>query len=149
MATSLAFVGTQPLGKQREQSSQWTQVTPLRVSAGWLHGALEQIRELTQLTTNWDGRESPPLQRPSLNTAMLILAALEEFAVDVPSISPVSGGGLQFEWARDGKELELEVLPNGEIEFLLVNPDGTTMENGIPATNVAGTRLLLNWLLSD
>lgn len=43
-----------------------------------------------------------------------------------PHISPVPGGGIQFEWQKGYRELELEILPNRSIEFLVVTEGDMT-----------------------
>ena len=65
-----------------------------------------------------------------------------------PLVAPVAGGGVQFAWTIGPRSLELEVLPDGAIEFLLVYPDHTMREGRInPAMPVEHVTEQVRWLV--
>jgi hypothetical protein len=64
-------------------------------------------------------------------------------------IVPVPGGGIQFEWQVDGKELEIEIRADGEIEYLKVCTDETTEESQVSSITDPLVKDLVGWLLSD
>ena len=47
---------------------------------------------------------------------------------DVPFVCPIEGGGIQLEWTKEGKHLELEFSLDGEIVWL--TEEGDDMEAG-------------------
>jgi hypothetical protein len=62
-----------------------------------------------------------------------------------PRVVPVPGGGLQFEWQTATRELELEVLPDGSVEFLTVA--GEHMQEGpVSSDQAEEVRRLIGWL---
>jgi len=59
-----------------------------------------------------------------------------------PHIAPVPGGGIQLEWDRDNRSLELEIHPNGHLEFLVC--EGDEMVDGPLSERILP--YLLHWL---
>jgi hypothetical protein len=110
--------------------NQWVSVTPLNVSE-WYLDALKTISELGGLPNNWDGYGSPMLHEEARIIAVQVLSLLAWTGADAPHIAPVPGGGLQFEWDVADRSLELEVLPSGEIEFLVTMDNGWSREGPI------------------
>jgi hypothetical protein len=78
-------------------------------------------------------------------------------AYDLPTahIGPVSGGGLGVEWRNRDRDLSLEILPDGSIEYLKAERtplgfDTDHMEDGeIPHDRVGEVRALIRWLLGN
>jgi hypothetical protein len=128
-------------------TEQWSSVTPLSSAAPWMGAAFANLRELAELPVNWDGYHSPAIDPAIVEQAGRILSALEIENVPVPSIGPVSGGGLQLEWQFAGRELEIEVLPDRSVQVLLVN--GKEMEEfALSSFNqVDEVRDLISWLV--
>jgi hypothetical protein len=73
------------------------------------------------------------------------IAELDLGDLPVPHVAPVPGGGIQLEWRVGDRELELEILPDGAIEFLRA-------ERGEPvdeaALDSAQLHSLLAWVVS-
>jgi hypothetical protein len=65
-----------------------------------------------------------------------------------PFIVPISGGGIQIEWIIADRELELEVLPDGSIEYLKSENKEPFEEEKIASRSSAEIFSLLSWLLS-
>lgn len=63
----------------------------------------------------------------------------------MPHFAPVSGGGIQLEWRRQNRELELEILPNGEIAFLKAPEPGEMEEGVLPLSFHADVFELVKW----
>ena len=55
---------------------------------------------------------------------------------------------MQFEWELQGRALEIAVLPDGTMEFLAVNEDGSTTEGGLVESHTQVPRLI-RWLKSS
>ncbi|HLX64216.1 MAG TPA: hypothetical protein VKX17_23290 [Planctomycetota bacterium] len=96
----------------------------------------ELLGKLAQLPSGWDGHDSPPIKTETIEQAERVLAALEAESAPAPHICPVAGGGVQLEWQHGGRELEIEILPDGSVQYLTVH--GNDMDEGIlplPATD--------------
>jgi hypothetical protein len=129
-----------------QPASQWQEVSPLSSVAPWLHKAFEDLQKLHQLGANWDGYGSPAVNPCVLEQGARILSALEIEGLPAPVICPVPGGGIQFEWEYAGRAMEIEVLPDGTIQYLAVE-GGASEEDTLPAGSVDYTRRLLAWLI--
>ncbi len=66
-----------------------------------------------------------------------------------PHVVPIHGGGVQFEWASQTSELELEIRPTGSIEFLIVDEQEKTFEGPIENPDSSKLFSLSNWFLSE
>lgn len=126
--------------------TQWSGVTPLSKANLWLRAAQRKITELAQLPENWDGYGSRPLQQAAIEQAADLLAFLSPLDLPPPRIFPVPGGGVQFEFQQEPRELEIEILPDGSLEFLLVAENGELREGSIPSGSSGEIYRLAYWL---
>jgi hypothetical protein len=103
-------------------SSQLSGIVPLTHATPQFLEAVRTISGLMHLPPNWDSYGSPRIQEATVRRAVQVLYIVEKekMAPPSPHIVPVSGGGLQIEWRTGGRELEIELLPDGSIEFLTV-----------------------------
>jgi hypothetical protein len=131
--------------------TQWSGVTPLSVSKAnpWLHSAQQKISELAQLSENWDSYGSRPVQQPAIEQAADLVACLSKLDLPDPQIFPVPGGGIQLELQEGQRELELEIMPDGSIEYLLVAEGGEMLEGSIPTSSRGDIYRLAYWLQSE
>ena len=113
----------------RSGNVQWNSVTPLEGVDLWLRSAQKKLTALTRLRADWDGYGSPPVQTGAIARAADLLAVLAKLDLPNPELFPVPGGGLQLEFRQDNRELEIEILPDSSIEYLLVE-NGTDMREG-------------------
>lgn len=84
---------------------------------------LERFRDLTE---NWDGYGGRAISAAAIEKAHSLLL------IDNTSfVAPGSDGGVGFEWSLEsGKELLLEISPEGNMTYLLIErlPDGSEIE---------------------
>jgi hypothetical protein len=111
------------------------QVTSLVDVNPRLSTSLKTIARLAQLEDNWDGYGSPPLLPVAIARAIHVLKISDKETPPVPHIGPVTGGGIQIEWSTTARDLELEILPEGSLEYVLVDETGQTDEGEIPAND--------------
>lgn len=130
--------------------TQWSSVSTVASQPLWSRSVSEQLDELTRLPQNWDSYGSAPVQAEIVTKALDVLAALSRCNMNRPHVLPVPGGGVQFEWANDSSELEIEIRPDGKVEFLVVDEKNEMLEG--PIENLYDSSelfLLSNWFLSE
>lgn len=80
------------------------------VGEGWLPGQ-ERIRNIARLQSfmklerGWDSYDAAPI-----NPLPVMIGIIMQTA---PAVVPLSNGGVQMEWHRDGWDIELEITPDG------------------------------------
>jgi hypothetical protein len=89
----------------------------------WRATAASILAELAQLPANWDGYSSPPLQPVVLRVAKDLLREIRPGHAPAPHIAPVTGGGLAFSWHLPPRAHELEILPDGLLEYWTTKGD--------------------------
>jgi len=127
---------------------QWSSITPASENTAWHRRALGSLLRLTRLPEAWDSYGSPRLQSAALESAGRLIGLLSLHNPPFPHVSPVPGGGVQFEWEYFGRGLEIEVLPDGTVEFLAVAEDGRMSEGQLSETHKQLPRLI-RWLTSS
>src|SRR5947209_16330790 len=98
---------------------QWTRVTPY-ASSDWSVDAVNGVGKIAKLPANWDSYGSQPLTGLAKTCAISLAMEFGREDLPAPRVVPISGGGLQFEFTYGPRSLELEVLPDGTIEFLRI-----------------------------
>lgn len=127
-------------------NAQLSTIMPLFWATPAFAESLRAISELAQLPENWDTYGSPRVQQPAVQRAVEVLAASQADYTHPPRIIPVAGGGLQIEWDMGPRELEIEVLPDGSIEVLMVEGE-MMIERPLPVgQDCSLVPMLLGWL---
>lgn len=125
------------------RNSQWERVTALSDAQSWIRESFRKLNEFSRLSENWDGYGSRPIQPAAIQQAASLVEQLSQFVIPAPQIFPVPGGGLQFEWKNAKCEMELEILPDGTMEFLIEDIEGQMREGVISPTYENLSRLIL------
>lgn len=112
----------------------------------WQTQALKGLFRVKRLCENWDGEGSLPPGTLAVESASELLVSLPFEDLPVPFVSPTSIGGVQFEWAQNGRELEVEILPDGLMEFLTVNNGNPQNEGSISKEQIPS---LIRWLRNE
>ncbi len=128
-------------------NSQWSGVTVLSNASPWLARVLRSVAALATFPPEWDGYKSPAIQQAAVESACRLLTAIEAEDLPVPQACPGPGGGLQIEWRAKNRELELELTPDGQVEFLLVLEGCHMTEGRLSIHQVESVRSLVNWVL--
>lgn len=115
----------------------------------WYPSVSRRLRELSLYGPNWDSYDSPPptAKAIQLTTGLLLWARIHSRDMPRPHLVPVSGGGIQLEWQLGSRELELEVLPDGYVEFLAVNDEDEFTGKISSSELLIKVRNLWRWLL--
>jgi hypothetical protein len=78
------------------------------VFPAWLQPTIQSFRDLLQMPPNWDGYAASQMDEQIVRQALLLLAEVMENDAPPPSVVPLSDGGVQVEWHRHGRNLEIE-----------------------------------------
>ncbi|MBI1792085.1 MAG: hypothetical protein HYR60_31555 [Acidobacteria bacterium] len=83
----------------------------------WFMSVLHGFANLVTLADNWDGEGASKIDKTTINRALAAIDRLLASDAPAPSIVPLSDSGLQIEWHRKQRDLEIEFTPNGRVEF--------------------------------
>jgi hypothetical protein len=128
-------------------------VTPLANAGPWLVDTLKALARLAELKDNWDGYGSPPIRQAAFESAWRLVSVIEMEELPTPSVGPVSGGGIGIVWQAATRELQIEILPDGSVEFLVAAVDTATgkevtQEGRLSLAYTDQVRRLVSWLIS-
>lgn len=94
-------------------------------------------------------RSATPLTKDAVKHARSIAHLIERRHFPMPFVFPTEIGGIQFEWKGDGRDLNLEVPPQGErLSFLKIVDGEPTREGEITADIEREVSGLLDWLVT-
>jgi hypothetical protein len=127
-----------------ESAAPWGQFISLMDLSPMLQQAIARLRELIQLPDDWDGYGSPRVTQVAQQRAMELLSEMRSYAIPSMRIDAVPGGGLQFDWRIGRREIELEVLPDGNVEYLA--SEGANSHEGSVLDETV-VQQLLQWLM--
>jgi hypothetical protein len=81
--------------------------------SSWVQAAFESLGGVVRLRRDWDSYGSPPITDGARRAAIDLILLLSTLDLPHADVVPVPGGGIQFEWELDSRELELELAPDG------------------------------------
>lgn len=115
----------------------------------WQEEAARKILGFKDLPENWDSYGSQPPTEIVRHKAI-------EFVLMVPPEKPqprilaLSGGAIQLEWRKRGRGVQIEFLPDGSIEYLLLEGGNPLGDGGVlPFTSPSVVSSLLKWLIAN
>lgn len=106
----------------------------------WFMPVLKGFANLATLSDNWDGEGAPRIDRDTMNRALAAIERLLACDAKAPSIVPLAHAGLQIEWHRNGKDLEIEFSPSGRVEFYYYDEETGDEHEGPVGTNFGNVR---------
>lgn len=110
----------------------------------WQIAAAKTILGFQSLSDNWDSYGSPRISREVMNFAMGFINYVFLENSPAPTVLPVSGGGIQFEWSKGDREVELEIRPDLSITYLMSEHGEPIEESALGTPSRAGH--LFYWL---
>jgi hypothetical protein len=134
---------------------QWSDVTSLWTSQAWVPAARHSVAALCGLRPNWDGQGGPAPHKVALDLLNRLIKELECYDLTTAHIGPVSGGGVGIEWRCGKRDLNLEILPDGSLEFLTAEkaPSGfdpnQMLDGQISGDRLNEVRPLIRWLMGS
>ena len=149
MSTTVVFATafTPTIRSRRPQL--WGKIRLLEDAGPWVPECVARISEFSRLPQDWDSYGSSPVAERAMKMAFRFLAEAPLSLIPEPSVSPVAGGGVGFHWRAENRDLELEFLPDGAVEFLKTNhaEPREVAEEGL-VENFMDTKLW-QWLRGD
>lgn len=112
----------------------------------------QRLEQFKQLPEGWDSYGSRPISPKAIDMTESILAKAisdRELGLPLPFMVPTSKGGVGLEWKLEsGKELLLEISPEGDVSYLLVEPrpDGGEKETEVTLRNPEELEKVFNTL---
>jgi hypothetical protein len=140
------------LSPRRPAYQHYATVIPTDRTAAWLVPSLKRLVELRGRPADWDGYGSPAVTADAIGAANEILESLSRYPLPKPEIFPVSGGGIGIVFSKDGRELQIELLPSGAPEFMkdsasLANRHESEIAGVVTSGGVGSCDALAFWLL--
>lgn|SRR5271165_841993 len=83
----------------------------------WFNPVLRGFADIIALPDNWNGEGADRIDRDAINRALAVIDQLLDRNAPAPSVVPTPDSGVQIEWHRGRKDLEIEFGPNGRTEF--------------------------------
>jgi hypothetical protein len=83
----------------------------------WLERARTDAEAILKLKSNWDTYGAEPIDRHITIASLILLSKVMQEGIPAPSIVPVSTGGIQVEWHKDGKHFEVEFLSAARVNY--------------------------------
>lgn len=90
---------------------------------------LKRLDELSSLDENWDDRGGHPSSKTAISEAIKLLQDVRYQSVIGASFAteeithvlmPIPSGGVTLEWSKGIRKLGIDIGPNGEFSYLLV-----------------------------
>lgn len=111
----------------------------------WFHQTLNQLVGFFSLEEDWDGYGAQRIHESAVKRAVAVLDAVCPAGPE-PWAVPTSDGGVQLEWAYNGVEIEIEILPAGPAQILIVEPSGEESEMAASSDSIETWGLLRKWM---
>ena len=137
--------GFRPKYQRRRPAPQWSEIKLLEEISPWVLICLRKIASFSDLEQGWDSYGSSRVQPAAVMAATKFISEIPVERVPEPNVSPVPGGGIGFHWSIAGRDLEIECLPNGIVEYL--KTCGEQSEEG--TLSDFGDQSLWRWLSGD
>ena len=94
----------------------------------WLRATTNRLSELMRLEKGWDSYSGKPLSPPSAYFSMQLLLEVASDKTPAPHLVPTTSGGLQIEWHRGRRSLEILVRRPNHVEVWSRSEDGAERE---------------------
>ncbi len=92
--------------------------------------ATRRLNEFAMLPSGWDTYDAKPIAATAIHEARELLAAVARRCANqadaaIPFfLAPLPYGGIQIEWRRPNKEIEVEIGPDGRFGYLRTTGEG-------------------------
>ncbi|HYR93798.1 MAG TPA: hypothetical protein VEP48_06305 [Methylomirabilota bacterium] len=126
--------------------AQSVEITPYAEASVWFLDSVNEVARLSNLPEGWDSNGSPSVTPKAKAVAVRLLMNCAYKPLPEPHLGAVPGGGLQLEWSYGPKCLELEVFPDGTVQFLTVDDEKTMVEGVLQPNHTGQIRNHVGWV---
>ena len=112
----------------------------------WQIEPIKKILGVLLLPENWDSYGGQIPTREAAETAIQIIASIVQEDPPRPRVVPLGTGGIQLEWKKGERELEVECGPDGSVEALRI--EGDAEGKSCSARTSADVASLFAWLVA-
>jgi len=124
---------------------QWSPVRSLQ-SPTWLKEIYDRISSLAKLEENWDSYGGLPVALGAASMIRVLLSNLDIEDMPRPHVAAIPDGGIGLHWRVAGRDLEIEVEPNGNsVHILRTNVGGEPIAGDVQTLKDAQDAL--DWVL--
>ena len=113
----------------------------------WLTPVRQGFARVAALEDNWDGEGARRIAPAMLERALKSLEQLLPRHAFPPNIVPTHQAGIQFEWHRSGKDLEIELAPSGETTYYYYDSATKDEREGAAAPDLSNVRAILEQIV--
>jgi hypothetical protein len=106
----------------------------------WFMPVLQRFANVATLIDGWDGSGAARIDRATINRALRAIEQLLPRDGPVPSIVPIPDSGLQIEWHRNHRDLEIEFSPSGAVDFYYFDENTGDEREGPVGPNFANVK---------
>ena len=111
----------------------------------WFDPLMQGFVDLLTLPANWDSYGAGPIDAKSVHGAMSFINGVLGPAAPAPRVMPLSSGGLQLEWHRQGIDLEVMFERDERPFFYYRNrASGEESEHELPENSVLLRSIIAN-----
>src|SRR5882762_4072684 len=110
----------------------------------WFMPVLQGFANLATLAVGWDGSGAAKIDAATINRALRTIELLLPHDGPAPSIVPIPDSGLQIEWHRNRRDLEIEFSPDGDVGFYYFDENNGEEREGPVGPNFVAVKEYLN-----
>lgn len=93
--------------------------------------ALDRIEHLSRLPSGWDSYGAHPLSARAVRRSFELFSLLLDDRTPEPNVIPTREGGLQFEWHRQGIDLEVTCESSGAVSYYYADSKSGEEREGV------------------
>jgi hypothetical protein len=110
----------------------------------WFIPVLQGFANIATLAVGWDGSAAGEIGTATINRALRAIEQLLPQDAPAPSIVPIPDSGLQIEWHRNRRDLEIEFSPSGDVGFYYFDENNGEENEGPVGRNFVNVKKYLN-----
>lgn len=92
--------------------------------------AQETLQKISELAHGWDGDQAMPVSSQALNLARMLISEYPGLTRNRFAVVPTLAGGIQMEWSKGSKDLEIEFVGSDRFEYLKADEQSGRSEEG-------------------
>ena len=115
----------------------------------WVAPVVDSVAQLLELPTNWDSYGAAEVDPGKIIFGLTLLLQTLDPRSPAPTVVPTPSGGVQFEWHRQGIDVEIEVVATGKVNLYYENAATGDSEESTLASDFGRLVTVLRELAPD